>query len=135
VLTGTPSAPVTVTITEPADPNRVVINPQQLTFIPANAATPQFVTVTAIDDQVLRGTTYSTSLAHRVTSADSNFAILPITTIEVVIQDNECGAWGFMAADLNRDCRVDLNDFAIMAGTWLRCTQPFDTGCKVASAE
>lgn len=130
VLTGTPTAPVTVTITEPADPNRVVINPLQLTFTPANAATPQFVTVTAIDDSVLRGTTYTTSLEHKVTSNDFNFAILPVTTIQVVIQDNECGAWGYLPADLNRDCRVDLNDFAIMADTWLKCTQPFSEGCK-----
>ncbi len=132
VLTGTPTAEVKVMITEPADPNRVIINPQQLTFTPANAATPQFVTVTAIDDLVLLGTTYSTSLAHQVSSNDYNFAILPITTLEVVVQDNECGAWGFMPADLNRDCKVDLNDFAILAGTWLQCTQPFMTGCGVS---
>ena len=129
VLTGIPTAPVMVTITEPADPNRVIINPQQLTFTPANAATPQLVKVTAIDDHVLLGTTYSTSLAHQVTSTDNNFAILPVVTIDVIIQDNECGAWGFLPADLNRDCMIDLNDFAIMAGTWLQCTQPFMSGC------
>ncbi len=132
VLTGTPTSSVTVTITEPADPNRVVINPQQLTFTPANAGIPQFISVTAIDDQVLRGTTYSTDLEHKVTSADGNFSILPITTIQVIIQDNECGAWGFMTADLNRDCKVDLNDFAILAGNWMQCTQPFVPGCIVA---
>jgi hypothetical protein len=132
VLTGTPTAPVTVLITEPADPNRVIINPQQLIFAPTNAATPQLVTVTAIDDSVLLGTIYSTSLAHQVTSTDYNFAILPIATIVVDIQDNECGAWGFMPADLNRDCKIDLNDFAILASTWLKCTQPFMTGCGIA---
>jgi hypothetical protein len=132
VLTGKPTAPVTVTITEPADPNRLVINPVQLTFTPTNSATPQLVTVTAIDDQVLRGRTYTTTLDHQVTSTDYNYAIIPISTIVVEIQDNECGAWGFLPADLNRDCKIDLNDFAILAATWLQCTQPFMTGCVVA---
>lgn len=132
VLTGTPTATVTVTVTDQTNPNRVTLNPSQLIFTPANAATPQFVSVTAIDDSVLIGTTYSTRLAHQITSDDSNFAILPIATIEAAIQDNECGAWGFMPADLNRDCTVSLSDFAILAGTWMKCTQPFVAGCDIA---
>jgi len=31
--------------------------------------------------------------------------------------------------DLNGDCYVDLFDFAIFAGDWLNCGNPFDAGC------
>jgi hypothetical protein len=34
-----------------------------------------------------------------------------------------------MAADLNGDCYVDFLDFAILAGDWLNCGNPFDASC------
>ncbi len=135
VLTGAPTSPVMVTITEPADPNRVAVNPAQLIFTPANAAIPQLVSVTAFDDQILVTSSYSTSLEHRISSEDENFAVLPIASLRVIIRDNECGAWGFLSADLNRDCRIDLSDFSVMAGTWLKCTQPFMAGCEEAQGQ
>ena len=33
-------------------------------------------------------------------------------------------------ADLSGDCRVDLEDFAMMATSWLYCNDPIDTGCE-----
>ena len=42
----------------------------------------------------------------------------------------ECGDWGYKYGDLNRDCRVDLSDFAIFAETWLACTTPGDPDCE-----
>lgn len=56
-----------------------------------------------------------------------------------------CGAWGYLAMDLNQDCQVDMNDlqaiclgwtqdydmadFAMLAAQWLMCTLPGDDGC------
>ena len=38
------------------------------------------------------------------------------------------GTW-YVSGDINKDCRVDLKDMAILAGTWLRCTDPQDANC------
>jgi hypothetical protein len=35
-----------------------------------------------------------------------------------------------LAGDLNGDCYVDLSDFAILAGDWLQCGDPFDAACE-----
>ncbi len=31
--------------------------------------------------------------------------------------------------DLNNDCYVDFKDFAVLAGQWLKCSNPFDGAC------
>lgn len=35
-----------------------------------------------------------------------------------------------LAGDLNGDCYVDILDFAILAGDWLQCGNPFDAACE-----
>jgi hypothetical protein len=35
-----------------------------------------------------------------------------------------------LAGDLNGDCYVDLLDFALLAGEWLQCGNPFDAACE-----
>lgn len=40
-----------------------------------------------------------------------------------------CGDWGYAAADLNKDCVVDISDFAVVANQWLLCTKPYIEGC------
>ncbi len=35
-----------------------------------------------------------------------------------------------LATDLNRDCHVDLQDFAMMAADWVRCYNPQEAGCE-----
>jgi len=42
----------------------------------------------------------------------------------------ECGDWGYLGGDVNRDCRVNLADLAIMAQGWLGCTDPQTPGCR-----
>jgi hypothetical protein len=38
----------------------------------------------------------------------------------------ECGSWGYLAGDVNKDCYVNFKDFAQMAEDWLLCTHPSD---------
>jgi hypothetical protein len=38
-----------------------------------------------------------------------------------------CAIWP--TADLTGDCRVDFEDFAVLANQWLQCGDPFDTNC------
>ncbi len=35
-----------------------------------------------------------------------------------------------LATDLNQDCRVDLEDFAMIAADWVRCYDPQQPGCE-----
>jgi len=35
-----------------------------------------------------------------------------------------------LAGDVNGDCYVDLLDFALLAGDWLQCGNPFDAACE-----
>jgi hypothetical protein len=41
--------------------------------------------------------------------------------VDVSVADDEltCGDWGYLPSDLNRDCYVNLVDFAIFAQQWL----------------
>ncbi len=36
-----------------------------------------------------------------------------------ILADDECGLWGYLPADLNRDCVVNMHDFAIFAKFWI----------------
>ena len=43
--------------------------------------------------------------------------------------DLYCGDWGYLTADINGDCQVDLSDFADLAGDWFYCNDPQNDGC------
>ena len=38
--------------------------------------------------------------------------------------DFSCGTWGYLAGDLNQDCRVDLADLAVIGEVWMATTDP-----------
>jgi len=46
-----------------------------------------------------------------------------------MVQDNECGAWGYDPTDINEDCVVNLADAAHMTAQWLLCTEPYEDNC------
>jgi hypothetical protein len=51
----------------------------------------------------------------------------------VAIEPNTCEeaayyGWG-LPSDLNRDCRVDFNDYVVLAGDWGQCNDPNNTAC------
>jgi hypothetical protein len=45
----------------------------------------------------------------------------------------DCGTTGRLAADLNMDCYVNFQDFAIFAAQWLQCTDPDNVNCTQVS--
>jgi len=112
------------------DANQVSVVPAALTFTTSDWDTPQSVTVTAIDDSNLEADPHITQIVHTVESADSLYDGLPVDNVSVSITENECGAWGYHDADVNKDCYVDFLDFAMMAEKWLDCTKPFGAGCE-----
>ena len=103
-----------------------------LTFTPANAHTPQTVTVTAAQDPT-RGTLH-TLLHHTVASADTNYnGVSSVPDFPVTILDDRpfCGQAGqvYSMYDTNHDCTVNFADFAVFAQMWLTCTDLSKPGC------
>ncbi|MEJ5259694.1 MAG: hypothetical protein WHS88_05845 [Anaerohalosphaeraceae bacterium] len=45
----------------------------------------------------------------------------------------ECGDWGYKPGDINKDCRVDLEDLACLSRNWLSCTTPDQPDCQLGS--
>lgn len=92
-----------------------------LTFTTGNWSTAQTVNVTAYDDDLYEpGPDHTTMIAHTAQSSDSNYEGTGIPSVQVTVIDNErlCGEWGYLLADFNRDCYVDMLDFAIYAIQW-----------------
>jgi hypothetical protein len=67
-----------------------------------------------------------------------------VKTVDIDIEDNECGAFGILPGDIGNsdpcavdddgnplpDCQVDIYDVIEMARRWLNCTDPQGTGCE-----
>ncbi|MEN6384162.1 MAG: hypothetical protein ABFD79_03090 [Phycisphaerales bacterium] len=43
----------------------------------------------------------------------------------------DCGVTGYRFSDLNKDCLVDFEDFAMLAGDWMKCSNPYDNECTI----
>lgn len=70
--------------------------------------------------------------------ADSNQCLLRISdTSDPSVYDTSDGLFTIFicqdpfVGDLNEDCYLDFRDFAIFAGHWLECGNPFDPACGV----
>ena len=121
-----PTAEVTVTTTDDADPDQIAaIGP--LTFDSTDFITPKIVTVTAIDDGTLETDPHGTTLSLESSNGAEYDALTD--SVGVSILENECGAWGYYWADFDEDCDVDIVDLSTMASNWLDCTAPYDPGC------
>lgn len=97
-----------------------------LDFLTGNWNIAQTIIVTANDDDVYEGKMpHTTTITHTAVSGDEDYNGLNIKSVKVDIIDNEltCGDWGYLATDLNRDCYVNLLDFALFASAWLESIQ------------
>ena len=125
-LSEEPSANVTITAT-PDDSEIDIGNgagiAKDLIFTTSNWDTPQTVMVSAIDDTVYEGgpsgTAHITNITHSAQQpgGDSEYDGISISDVQVSVIDDElgCGDWGYEPADFNRDCYVNLADFAEFA--------------------
>lgn len=83
VLNEQPTADVTIAI----NPNsQVAVTPSSVTFTTLNWDVPQSVTVSAINDGVAEGA-HTGTIAHSVTSADSNYNGISVASVTVNITD------------------------------------------------
>lgn len=78
-----PFADVTITLTADA---QSTVNPTTLTFTPSNWDTPQTVTVTAVDDNVVEGT-HTSTITHSATGG--GYDDTTITDVTVTITDDD----------------------------------------------
>ncbi len=84
-LTSQPSATVTATLSSPD--NQATTSAYIYTFTPSNWDTPQYATVSAIDDALAQGT-HTGNILHTLVSSDANFNG-KTATITVTITDND----------------------------------------------
>ncbi len=120
-----PTDNVTIAITTDG---QTTVAPASLIFTPATWNTPQYITVTAVDDDVFEGE-HTSTITHTVTSLDGGYDGLKAGNVIARVMDNECGAWGFHLMDFDHNCIVDIADLAEFAASWLDCTQPYYENC------
>lgn len=123
-----PQAAVTVAITDQSTPAQVVVDSTSLVFNETNWKTPQVVSVAAVDDGTLENDPHTTVLNLKATNGKEYDELAPVS-VNVTILENDCGAWGYLWADFDQDCDVDITDLSQMAADWLDCTRPYSPGC------
>ncbi|HBG28226.1 MAG: hypothetical protein A2Y10_12915 [Planctomycetes bacterium GWF2_41_51] len=131
VLTGQPVDNVTV---RPLyDSNEIVISPQSYVFTASDCHTPKTFTITAIDNQIGKETPiYLIPIDHLFTSNDTAFNNLTIDILQISKYDNDCSPSGvFLSGDINKDCKIDFADFALITQDWLKYTLPDVPACTV----
>jgi len=118
--------------------SQTTVDKTALTFDSDNWDIPQVVTVTAVDDTAGEDDPHTGQIVHSIpdlgTSEEAlnwfNAPILPSSTVDVSISDNDCRADRVQPGDTDNDCDVDMDDFAAFAANWLECTLPNVPGCE-----
>ena len=128
-LEAEPVADVQINITEKNARNQLLFNTQTLVFTVENWDVAQPVVVSAVDNSELGNAEQIVPLAITVSSADENFNAIEVADYNVIVLENECGAWGYLKADLSMDCIVDFEDLAVLAENWLACSDPDQANC------
>ena len=50
--------------------------------------------------------------------------------MDITILDNDCGAAGYNSMDFNKDCLVNIEDFAEFTLQYLECSYPNVPACN-----
>ncbi len=86
-LATAPSSPVAVHLT--TDEQYLSVSPVTLTFTADNWQQPQTVALSAIDNAIDQGESYTVSLTHTIQSADPAYAALPAQTLVITVVDDD----------------------------------------------
>ncbi|MEN3942764.1 DUF1800 family protein [Prosthecobacter sp. SYSU 5D2] len=91
-LTAAPGSNVTVfarpMVTGANNATQVTVSPASLTFTPANYATPQFFTVTAVNDTTNEGP-HVGIIGHHIETADAIYTSVHAPSLQATVADNE----------------------------------------------
>jgi alpha-N-arabinofuranosidase len=128
VLLQKPLDDVTVTVAPPA--GLTVGNGDgqsgNLTFTDLNWDQPQTVTAAIADAQAAFNDIEI--IHHTVQSDDPDYHGVNVPAVQVYIQKDSCGIWGYLEADYNFDCNVNLVEFSMLANLWLSTDTSPDLG-------
>lgn len=129
VLQSSPANDVQVTVTPGDSQIDIGSGPgvaRVLTFTAdpgGNWDSPQTINITADDDAVHEpdDDPHTTVITHTSQSVDNDYDDIPINSVSVAVYDNElgCGDWGYLEADTNNDCYVDILDLLEIARKWM----------------
>ena len=123
------NAEVTVDLSSPL--GQLSFNPAQITFDSGNYNIAQPVEISAVDDTNLEWDPHGGTISFDVgSSGTGNYNNLPVPDMPVTIGENECGAWGYLELDTNKDCVIDILDMAEFVEIWIACTVPYEEGCQ-----
>ena len=113
---------------EPSDVVTVVLTPdvgvsvgngsgvkKALSFYRSNWYQPQTVEVAIAEAGVAAG---NKIIEHEFLSDDAVYDGV-VREVAVSIVEDSCGTWGYLPADYNQDCVVDMYDFELLAVVWL----------------
>ncbi|MHC4214616.1 MAG: hypothetical protein ACYSWP_14735 [Planctomycetota bacterium] len=139
-------------------PLTIASDPNALIFTDANWNVSQTITISANDDDVLQvlgeegeypsadgDQNYQAQIVFTITDdgGDTRFTDLE-RTVDINIQDNECGAFGILTMDIGNsdpcaidedgnplpDCYVNIYDVIEIATQWLDCSYIQDPSCE-----
>ena len=116
---------------------QVTVVPEFIMVDPGNWMMPIDVQVLANEDTIPEGGPGALPLPSQIEHiviCPGNLELheLPLFVDAFVIDNEEyCGQVGtiYLPADINRDCQVNLDDFAQVAAQWLSCSHPGDPSC------
>ncbi|ARN57922.1 LamG-like jellyroll fold domain-containing protein [Sedimentisphaera salicampi] len=86
--------------------------PVDITFTPQNWDIPQQITVQISDPSANLD---NASIQHSASSSSSQYDGLTARAVDVRVEDDSCGVWGYLEGDYNMDCKVDMEDYAVCA--------------------
>ena len=125
-LNSEPSADVTITAFPGDDQIDLGYGPGQAVTVTFTAGSEGnwdqvcIIEVFAVDDDVYEGKTpHETTITHTAIGGDYQDASISNVIVSVTDNEETCGDWGYYPTDLNRDCHVNLLDFAIFASYWI----------------
>ncbi len=83
-------------------------------------------------DPIVNSGIYENWLVPEATSKVCRIKLQNGDDTEIAIISDPFGVYTCtLSLDGNNDCEVDLLDFALFAGQWLQCGNPFDTNCYI----
>ena len=126
VLTYEPNDDVTVTVTPPTGISAGSGSgvDHTLTFTDQDWDQAQTITLSIANPAIVLNDIET--IQHTVQSNDTTYNNIIVRDISVYIEDDSCGAWGYLPADYNMDCNVNLEDFSLLASLWLITDAPLE---------
>ena len=107
-------------------------------FDPAPAGTVSTLGTPDVDTLDTRSTSYFSVYQLKIQSKPFNvntvdgsieYELAPHTAYLFEIPVKSCGDTGYLEADANTDCQVDMEDLAVLVEAWLTCNNPREAGC------